>query len=643
MRRLFSTFLVLGSLAFGCTLTPNADPGRPDGGTSGPDAGTGGGTGGSGGGGIDAGADAPTDPPIGPPPTTFVATAKGKDGGAATIDVRATWAAIETLKAGGNAIDAAVAASGMLGLTDPFSCGPGGGGFMLIYLAGTGQVVAVDHRETTPMAMNHTAFYENGVALTFNDLLTTGLSAGVPGIVRGWDEALRRYGTMSFKDVLKYAIYVAEQGFDIDKTFFDQTVRNLDRFKQIESTAKLLLTPAGEPLPMGSIFKNPELAGVYNAIVDGGAKAFYEGDIAASIVSTVKSPPLAPGATLNPRPGLMELTDLAAYEARVRPTLSVDYRGYSVYGVPPPTSGGVTVELALNLLQGFDPKATDKPGFYHLYLESSRLAYADRNAFLGDPEFVTMPIQGMLATAYADARRPLIDPMQASTMAAPPGDPFAFQSDPSGAIDPPVDSFLEEHPKDAVDTETTHITVADKQGNVVAYTCTIEYEGGNGMVVPGRGFLLNNELTDFNIPSDPMTVHPNVLEPGKRPRSSMSPTIVLKDGKPFLALGSPGGATIITTVMQMLVNHIDLGMPIEDALAAPRVSQRNAPDATSNAEPEFIATPEAQALQSLGHLFSDAGPIGAATAIRFHDDGTLTVAAEPIRRNGGSAAVITAP
>jgi gamma-glutamyltranspeptidase / glutathione hydrolase len=643
MRRL-STLLVLGSLAFGCTLTPNADPGRPDGGA--PDAGIGGGTGGTGGtgGGTGSGGmDAGMDPPIGPPPSMFVATAKGKDGGAATVDVRATWAAIETLKAGGNAIDAAVAASGMLGLTDPFSCGPGGGGFMLIYLAATGQVVAVDHRETTPMAMTLTNFYENGVAIPFNDLVTSGLSVGVPGTVRGWDEALRRYGTMSFKDVLKYAIYVAEQGFDIDKTFFDQTFKNVDRFKQIESTAKLMLTPTGEAPPMGSIFKNPELGAVYTAIADGGAKAFYEGEIAASIVSTVKTPPLIAGATLNARPGLMELTDLAAYEARVRPALSIDYRGYAVYGVPPPTSGGITIDIALNLLEGFDPKSTDKAGFYHLYLESTRLAYADRNAFLGDPEFVTLPIQGMLSSAYADARRPLIDPTMASTMAAPPGDPFAFQNDPSGAVDLPPDSFTGEHPKDAIDKETTHITVSDKQGNVVSYTCTIESEGGNGMIVPGRGFFLNNELTDFNIPSNPATVHPNVLEPGKRPRSSMSPMIVLKDGKPFLALGSPGGATIITTVMQTFINHIDLEMTIEDALAAPRVSQRNAADATSGAEPEFIATPEAQALQTLGHLFSDAGPIGAATAIRFHADGTLTVAAEPIRRNGGSAAVLTAP
>lgn len=632
--RTMSPLLVLSLLAAGCSTEPGPSP-------LGPPAGNDAGNEQDAGNQPDAAPDAPEETPL-TPPTTFVATAKGTDGAAATIDHRATWAALETLKAGGNAVDAAVAASSMLGLTDPFSCGIGGGGFMLIYIAATGQVIVVDHREMTPAGMTHKAFYENNAALQFTDLLTSGLSVGVPGLVRGWDEALRRYGTMGFKDVFKYVIHVAEQGFGVDQAFFDQTSRNVDRFRQIDSTAKLYLTPVGDPHPVGFIFKNPDLAKVYEMLGEGGPKAFYEGAIASALVNTVKNPPLVSGSSFNARPGLMELADLAGYEARIRPAVKVDYRGYAVYGVPPPSSGGVTVELALNILEGFDPGATDEVGFYHRSIEASRLAYADRNTFIGDPEFVAVPVLGLLSQAYADARRPLIDVTQASTAAAAPGDPFAFQNDPSGQQEPPPGQpALPEHPKDAVDKETTHISVADKQGNIVAYTCTIEYEGGNGMVVPGYGFLLNNELTDFNIPADPSAVHANVLEPGKRPRSSMTPTMVFKDGKPFLTLGSPGGATIITTILQVLVNHIDLGMTIEEAIAAPRVSQRNAADATSFAEPGFIMSPEATALTGLGHLFSNAGEIGAATAIRFHEDGTLTAAAEPVRRGGGSAMVVS--
>ncbi|HZF55523.1 MAG TPA: gamma-glutamyltransferase [Polyangiaceae bacterium] len=641
MRSLIST-LLLGSLALGgCTddefKVTESSTGASSSGSSGTSSS---GSSSSSGGGEDGGP-----PPITPPPATFVPTAVGTKGAAATVDQRGTWAAIETLKAGGNAVDAAVAAASTLGVTDPFSCGIGGGGFMLVYIAATGQVVAIDHRETVPLGMDHTAFYEKGAALTFADLLTSGLSVGVPGTVRGWDEALRRYGSLGWKDVLKYAAYVAEQGFEVDKTFFDQTTRNLNRFREIESTAKLFLTGEGEPLPVGTLLKNPDLAAVYNQIGDEGAKAFYEGAIAQAIVNTVKTPPVVAGSPLNVRPGFMELSDLALYEARIRTPVKSDYRGYTVYGVPLPTSGGLTIALALNLLSGFDPGTTDKAGWLHRYIEASRLAYADRNTYMGDPAFVSVPDKGLISMAYADARRPLIDLAKASNKAANPGDPFMFQDDQSGKLwSPSPSSFVDVHMKDELDTETTHITVSDEQGNVVSYTCTIEYEGGNGMVVPGHGFLLNNELTDFNVPANPATVHPNVLEPGKRPRSSMSPTIVFKDGKPALALGTPGGATIITTVLQILVNHIDLGMPIDEAIAAARVSQRNSPDATSGAEPAFIMGPDAAALQALGHLFSDMGiidgAIGAATAIKFNDDGTLTAAAEPVRRGGGSAMVV---
>ncbi|WP_437962010.1 gamma-glutamyltransferase [Sorangium sp. So ce119] len=571
-------------------------------------------------------------------------TASGRGGTAATVDLRGTLAAIEILKKGGNAVDAAVAAASVLGATDPFSCGVGGGGFMLVYLAADNKVVAIDHRETAPAGLAASAFYENGAPIDFDELVTSGLSVGVPGTVRGWSEALRRYGTLGLDDVLQRAIRVAETGFEVDRTFFEQTGRNLARFQEITSSKALFLGPDGEPWPVGTTFKNPDLARTYRLIARGGEKAFYEGDVAEAIVAVVRNPPIEPGSTLSIRPGVIAASDLQDYEVRIRPAVSTTYRDYTIHGMGLPSSGGITVALALNLLEGFDPELLTPVEVLHRYLGASRLAFADRGAFLGDPEFVEAPVAGLLSKDYADARRDLIDLIKAPTEAAAPGDPFAFQTDPSpspgrgqGARGGSAG------PNDADDNETTHITISDAAGNIVSYTCTIEAEGGNGIVVPGHGFLLNNQLTDFNIPDDPTAPHPNVAEPGKRPRSSMSPTLVMKDGKPELALASPGGSTIITTVLQILVGHIDLGLPIDKALAAPRISQRNAGSGASDAETAFLGTPEAEGLAAVGHVFSDentsGGEIGAATALRFHDDGTVTAVAEPVRRQGGSAMV----
>jgi gamma-glutamyltranspeptidase/glutathione hydrolase len=262
---------------------------------------------------------------------------------------------------------------------------------------------------------------------------------------------------------------------------------------------------------------------------------------------------------------------------------------------------------------------------------------------VADPEFVEVPMAGLLSKDYAAERRKGLNSALAAPGAVPAGNPFAYQEDPSPTrpvVVPPSQAALAPSVLDVANRETTHITTTDKVGNIVAYTCTIEAEGGNGIVVPGYGFLLNNELTDFDFPPSPTAPHANAPEPGKRPRSSMSPTIVLKDGAPVLALGSPGGSTIITTVLQTLVNHLDFGMPLLEAAAAPRVSQRNQPDGKSQAEPEFIASPEAAALKERGHVFVDAGPIGAFTGIRFNPDGTVTAVAEPRRRGGGSAMVV---
>lgn len=553
-------------------------------------------------------------------------TATGTGGAAATVDALATRAAMEILAQGGNAVDAAVAAAAVLGVTEPYSCGIGGGGFMVIYLAKEKRVVTVDHREVAPASFSPSVFLgPNGQPIPFAERVNSGLSVGVPGTVKGWEEALARYGTLSLGRVLQPAIRVANQGFTVDATFAAQTQANLERFRYFTSTRSLFL-PDGNVPPVGSTFRNPDLARTYLLLASGGSRAFYTGPVAQGVVNTVNNPPVAPGVTANIRPGRMTLADLANYEVRVRqPTVS-SYRGYTIYGMGLSSSGGPTIALALNLLEGYDLKALPRERALHLYLEASRLAFADRNAYMGDPEFVDAPLSGLLSKKYAEERRKAISE-RAADGAVRAGDPYPFQQDPSVPLRPQTQRERWEG------EYTTHLTVSDKEGNIVSYTFTIESTGGNAMVVPGYGFLLNNELTDFDV----TLPHPNSPEAFKRPRSSMSPTLVFRDGKPILALGSPGGATIITTVLQTLVNVLDFGMPIDQALAAPRLSQRNLQ--TTGVDGGFERSPEAQALAALGHRWAPTAEIGALTAIAFNPDGSVTAAAEPARRGGGSAAV----
>ena len=552
-------------------------------------------------------------------------TAVGRGGAAATVDVLATAAAVDVLKRGGNAVDAAVAAAGVLGVTEPFSAGIGGGGFMVIRTS-KGKVTTIDAREKAHGAMQPDSFWENGVPLPFNEARYSGLSAGVPGTVLGWEKALDRYGTKSLRKMLQYGIDVARKGFVVDQTFFDQTAANVDWFDDVPSSEAIYLDPDGTPRDVGTIFRNPDLAGAYERIAKLGSKGFYRGDIAEAIVNAVRQPPIAADANHVWRPGLMTLDDLRRYTAPERKPTKVRYRGLDVYGMGPPSSGGSTVGEALNILEGFDLEDMSRTQALHLFLEASRYAFADRNAYLGDPEYVDVPLRGLLSDAFAAERRALINPALASTHPAAPGDPWPHNGGGSGG----------EAGVTATQSETTtHLTVSDRKGTVVSYTFTIESTGGNGIVVPGWGFLLNNELTDFNFDS---LTHPNRVEGGKRPRSSMSPTIVLDRGKPHLALGSPGGSTIITTVLQLLVDRLDLGATLPEAIAAPRATQRNT--ATTLGEAAFLASPEAQALASTYmHVFAPTGEIGAATGIDFLRDGRVLAAAEPVRRGGGSAMI----
>jgi gamma-glutamyltranspeptidase/glutathione hydrolase len=551
--------------------------------------------------------------------------ATGTGGAVATVSEQASKAAIEILDKGGNAVDAAVAAAATLGVTDPFSCGIGGGGFMVIYLANEQRVITLDHRESAPAAFTPAVFLENGKEIDFDQAVASGAAVGVPGTVRGWHDALERYGTMSFKQVLAPAIAVASKGFRVSENFNHLVDINVDKFKLFTTTSALYLKD-GKALPVGAKLRNPDLAKAYRELGAKGYKAFYQGPMARAMVNAVARPPLAAGASV--RAGRMTMADLANYESRIRQPLHITYRGYDIYGMPPPSSGGATVAEALNILEGYELKTMARADVEHLYLEASRLSFADRNAYVADPEYLDVPLAGLLSKEYAASRRALIKPKQASLHVVQ-GDPFMFQNDLSVPLRPqPAHAAAREG------AHTTHLTVSDRAGNVVSYTFTIESWGGSGITVPGYGFLLNNEMTDFDFKGP----HPNVPEAGKRPRSSMAPTIALKNGKPAFSIGSPGGSTIITTVLQTIVNYVDLAMPMNQAINAPRISERNG-DVT-DVEPGFAGSAQARSLEPFGHRWSNTPEeIGAATALVFNPDGTVTAVSEGKRHGVGTALV----
>lgn len=570
--------------------------------------------------------------------TKKTATARGYGGAVSTVDPEASAAAIEVLRDGGNAADAAVAAAATLGVTEPYSAGIGGGGYFLFYNAKTGRVGTIDGRETAPARMPRNAFIDPKTGKPYNftpELVTSGVSVGVPGTPATWERALKRWGTMDLDDALEPAIDVATRGFVVDETFRQQTLDNKVRFAAFTSTSKLFL-PGGDAPAVGSIFRSPDLAKTYKLLADKGTRAFYHGQLAKEIVAAVKVPPKTATTTLPVPPGHMTTADLAGYSALNQAPTHVEYRGFDVYGMAPSSSGGTTVGEALNILDTFNIAEMSTPNALHHYLEASALAFADRGKYVGDPKFVDVPTAELTDPLFGKERSCAINPKLAAPKPVAPGDVANYD----GACPAAAASLADE--KDTENISTTNLTVADKWGNVVEYTLTIEQTGGSGIVVPGRGFLLNNELTDFSTVYDPKD--PNRIEPGKRPRSSMSPTIILDEGKPFLALGSPGGSTIITTVLQTILNRVDRGMTISQAIAAPRAAQRNTANVT--AEPAFITaygsglTPYGHKLAPAGDAFTSAAEIGAATAIEFKPDGRMVAAAEPVRRGGGSAMVV---
>ncbi|HEY2655501.1 MAG TPA: gamma-glutamyltransferase family protein [Solirubrobacteraceae bacterium] len=571
--------------------------------------------------------------------------AVGTGGAVASMDVGASRAGIDVLRRGGNAVDAAVATASALGVTVPFVAGPGGGGFMVIYNARTHTVTTIDGRETCPSACTTSLFIDptTGKPMNYTAASDQPLSTGVPGNVATWATAVRKLGRLSLGADLQPAIALAKHGFAVNFDFNQLEQSGLSTLQAYPASRSLLLTPSGDPLPVGTWLRDPDLAHTYQLIARQGPSALYDGPIGQAIVQADDHPVLTPGQTIVTNPGIMSVQDLKSYQTRILAPTQVTYRGLKIYGMGPPSSGGSTEGEILNILNGYPLGSEPRVEALFHYLEASRYAYADRNAYVGDPNYVNVPLAGLLDPSFAATRRCLIGTAAATSPVAPgsPFPPFAGCAASTGSTQ--SSASPEAH-------HTNNLVTEDKWGDIVAYTNTINFFGGSGQVVPGYGFLLNDELTDFNFaPSSPGAYDPNLPAAGKEPRSSMGPIIALRNGRPEFSIGAAGGSTIITTVVQILMNHVDFGMSLPAALAAPRVSQTNSSSNTSLAEPDFYNSALAQQLTGqYGEKFALAtGPIlpldnypGDATALQILGNGRAEAIAEPVRLGSGSALVV---
>jgi gamma-glutamyltranspeptidase/glutathione hydrolase len=548
---------------------------------------------------------------------------RSRDGVVSVSHPLAAEAGARMLERGGNAIDAAAAIQFALNVVEPQFSGIGGGGFMMVHLAASNRTFVVDSRERAPAAATPAMFQLTGVpaAQLFTVASSSGLSVGVPGTLAGVDLALRRWGTMRLSTTLQPAIELAEQGFRINR-FLAANIADDGGRTSFQPETAAIFRPGGVPLAEGQLLVQPELARTFRLIAAQGPRAFYRGEIAQAIVDAQKrTRTTAAGQVPAEGVGRMALDDLARYQVAVRQPLSGDYRGWRVVSMPPPSSGGLSVLQMLELLERY-PLGDASAGFgfgapqtLHVMIESMRLAFADRAVWMGDDDFVDVPKRGLLNPAYVDQRAALIQPN--ARMATPAaGDPRPFDGRPHRGRT----RFEPIGQEEEKGVHTTHFSVVDRWGNVVSYTTTIENTWGTGITVPGYGFLLNNELTDFNFAptADPATGNPgaNDVAPFKRPRSSMSPTLLFRHGKPVLAYGSPGGATIINSVLNTTLNLVDHGMDIQQAINAPRLSVTGAAGAVSceGGQPFMQPAITAQtfsALAALGHLMPAAGSCAA--------------------------------
>ncbi|MCB9957357.1 MAG: gamma-glutamyltransferase [Rhodospirillaceae bacterium] len=518
----------------------------------------------------------------------------------------------EVLQAGGTAADAAIAVQLVLNLVEPQSSGLGGGAFVLYYDAATDRLTTYDARETAPLAAGGDLFLDAaGEPMGFWDAVVGGRSVGTPGTPRLLEVLHENHGRTPWAELFQPAIALAEDGFTVGQRLAGTLTGARGEALALSPTAAGYFFPAGQALAAGDLVRNTAFAETLRTLADGGANAFYYGPLAEAIVETVTSHPT--------NPGLLALDDLRAYEVVERPAVCLPYRGYEVCGMGPPSSGGLTVGQMLGLLEHFDMAALgpNDPDAWHLFAEAGALAFADRNRYMADADFVNMP-GGLLDPAYLTVRAQAIDPDTALPRPVAPGNP------PWREAALWADDASQERPG------TSHIAIIDAEGNALSMTTTIESAFGSTLMV--GGFLLNNELTDFSFqPEEDGRPVANRVEPGKRPRSSMAPTIVFDaDGGVRLVIGSPGGSRIIAYVARVIVSVLDWGYDVQTAISQPNAADRNG---ATDLEEGTEITALAPLLEARGHDVSIRDLNSGLHGIEVLPDGTLRGGADP-RREG---------
>lgn len=512
----------------------------------------------------------------------------------------------EIMAKGGNAVDAAVAMGFALGVCEPFTSGLGGGGLATIHTA-EGENFFIDFREVAPAAAT-LDLYVDASGENNGNTKEGGLASGVPGEVAGLLYLLEHHGTMSREEVMGPAIRIANEGFTVSAYCANAISDAYEKTQKFPEMSKVYLDENGLPWEEGSVITNPDLGKALQLIADQGADVFYKGEIGEAMV-----------ATLAKYDGVMTMDDLAGYEVHELKPVTGDYRGYTVISSPPPSSGGTHLIEILNILENFDMASMEvnSAEYVHLFAETFKLAFADRAKYMADTNFVTVPLGGLTSQAYADKRAQDIDLNVAMEQAAP-DDPSPY-----------------EH------TDTTHFSVADVDGNCVAITKTINYYFGSGVMVDGYGFMMNNQMDDFSTDSESV----NKIEPGKKPLSSMSPTVVLKpDGSPFLVLGTPGGSRIFSGVAEVISRVIDSKMDLHTAISVPKIWNCSNKNNLQYEKPlkgyeQYALTDETIAkLTEMGHGELKTAASGAFQCIMFMDDGTLYGTADP-RQDGKAVGV----
>ena len=521
----------------------------------------------------------------------------------------ATQAGLQVLKEGGNAVDAAVTIGFTLAVTFPRAGNLGGGGFMLIYLADSDEIISIDYREKAPLKASQDMFLDGKGNVDKEKSRHSILSVGVPGTVSGLTLALENYGTISLERALQPAIELAQKGFPVDQELSESLNQVKSRMKASTASMDIFFKQGGKPYSEGELLTQKDLAWSLKQIVKNGSEAFYTGDIAKKIDSFMEQ-----------NGGLITNHDLKNYKALIRKPVKGEYRGYKIYSMPPPSSGGVVLIEMLNILEQFPLSSLghNTAKTIHIFAEVMKYAYADRSKYLGDPDFSPVPVTWLTSKKYAQSIKEQIN-MEKST--------------PSHEISPGNPNLQEGN-------NTTHFSVMDRYGNAVSNTYTLNFSYGSKITVPGTGILLNNEMDDFSAkPGTPNAYglvggRLNAIAPEKRMLSSMSPTIVMKDGKPFLITGSPGGSRIITTVLQIIANVIDFNMNISEATNAVRVHHQWLPDKLM--VERGLNEDTIKILKEMGYKVEIGTTIGVAESII--QEGDYMYGASDPRRPGGSTA-----